>query len=97
MEQEGEVLHVRCHAGFGAEGLTTDTIPTDRSFAALVLSRGRTAYVEDLNQRPDLIIPVPKTGPPFKAVLASPKRPGVLWNSFSVDDFRVIGSVRGPG
>ena len=41
---------------------------------SLVLSRGRTAYIEDLAQRPDLAVPQPKTGEPFAAVLAAPLR-----------------------
>jgi PAS domain S-box-containing protein len=74
LEQDGDVLRVRCHYGFGPDGLVQEAVPMDRSFSALVLSRGRTAYVENLGQRPDLVIPQPKGGEPFKAVLSAPLR-----------------------
>ena len=74
LEQEGGRLMVRCHQGFGPDGPREDSVPLERSFAAMVLSRGRTAYIEDLAQRPDLPIPQPKTGEPFVSVLAAPLR-----------------------
>ncbi len=75
LEQDGnDALAVRCHHGFGADGLRDDTLPAGRSFSSLVLSRGRTAYIEDLGQRPDLVIPQPQHGDPFVAVLSAPLR-----------------------
>ena len=74
VEQEGDRLAVRCHQGFGPAGPRELTLPLERSFAALVLSRGRTAYVEDLSLRPDLVVPQPKDGRSFAAVLAAPLR-----------------------
>jgi PAS domain S-box-containing protein len=63
---------VRCHYGFGPDGLQTDFIPTDKSFATLVMEQGRSAYLEDLALRPELQIPQPKVGPPMASVLATP-------------------------
>jgi len=63
---------VRCHHGFGAEGPDDTPIPADRSFASLVLARGRTGYIEDISARPDLRIPQPKIGDPMVAILATP-------------------------
>ena len=76
LEQEGDQLVVRCHTGFGGEGLQADRVPMAQSFASLVLTRGRTAYIEDMALRPDLRIPQPKQGPPMVSVLAVPLRVG---------------------
>ncbi len=74
LEQDGDRLHVRCHHGFGAAGIREDQIPSSQSFAALVLSRGRTGYLEDVSLRSDIKIPQPVDGPPMAAVLAVPLR-----------------------
>ena len=74
VEQEGEALAVRCHHGFGPGGPANGSLPLEHSFASLVLSRGRTAFVEDLSLRPDLVVPQPAEGPRFAAVLAAPLR-----------------------
>jgi signal transduction histidine kinase len=87
VEQEGERLVVRCQQGFGADGPREDVLPLEHSFAALVLSRGRTAYVEDLAQRPDLVIPQPKAGPAFAAVLAAPLR-AIGWPVGTLEVYR---------
>jgi PAS domain S-box-containing protein len=74
VEQDGAVLKLRCYQGFGDEGPREDTLPIDRSFTSLVLSRGRAAYIEDISQRPDLAFPQPQAGKPFASVLAAPLR-----------------------
>ncbi len=74
LEQEGDALRVRCHHGFGPDGLREDVIPMNQSFAALVLSRGRTGYLEDIALRPDVRLPQPAVGQPVVAVLAVPLR-----------------------
>jgi signal transduction histidine kinase len=74
LEQEGDHLVVRCHHGFGPAGPASDRIEMSHSFASLVLTRGRTAYIEDVSLRPDLKIPQPKEGPPMVAVLGVPLR-----------------------
>ena len=72
LERKGDEMTVRCHHGFGAEGISDHPIPSDRSFASLILSRGRTGYIEDISARPDLRIPEPKVGDRFIAILATP-------------------------
>jgi signal transduction histidine kinase len=65
---------VVCQHGFGREGLEAERWTFKESFAALVLERGRTGYLEDIELRPDLRIPQPRTGPRMKSVLAAPLR-----------------------
>ena len=79
LEREGDDVVVRCHRGFGEdgigpEGIRSERFPAERSFAALVMARGRTGYLEDLALRPDLEIPQPAAGAPFASVLAAPLR-----------------------
>jgi PAS domain S-box-containing protein len=74
LEHDAGRLVVRCHEGFGPAGLRESSLPMDRTFSALVISRGRTAYIEDLRQRPDLVTPQPKEGEPYQAILATPLR-----------------------
>ena len=76
LEQVDDLLVVRCHTGFGDEGLESDRVPLAQSFASLALSRGRTAYIEDIALRPDLHIAQPRQGPPMVSVLAVPLRVG---------------------
>ena len=76
LEHEGNHLVVRCHHGFGPDGPVESSIPRAQSFASLVLTEGRTAYIEDITLRPDLRIPQPRSGPPFVSVLAVPLRAG---------------------
>jgi PAS domain S-box-containing protein len=75
-EPDGSRLTVRCHTGFGPLGPDAAAIPTADSFASLVLTRGRTAYIEDLALRPDLRVPQPKdpSRPRMASVLATPLR-----------------------
>lgn len=73
LERAERHLVVRCHHGFGG-ALDGGTIPLDRSFAAMVLAEGRSGYVENLAQRPDLMVPQPQGGPAVAAILAAPLR-----------------------
>jgi len=70
-ERRGDELVIVCHEGF-AGGPVKPSIPYSRSFASLVLDRGQTGYVEDIELRPDLEIPQPREGPRLRSVLASP-------------------------
>ena len=74
LERNGEQVTVRCHHGFGADGIQEATISLEQSFAALILGKGRTGYLEDIALRPDLQIPQPKVGEPMVAILATPLR-----------------------
>jgi PAS domain S-box-containing protein len=79
LEQEAGRLVVRCHHGFDSgagTALENEVIADEQSFAAIVMRHNRTAYIEDLGQRPDLRVPQP-TGPGarrFVSVLAAPLR-----------------------
>jgi signal transduction histidine kinase len=74
IEQRDDQMTVRCHHGFGPRGLQSDSIAPAESFASLVLSKGRTGYIEDISARPDLRIPQPVEGEPMVAILATPLR-----------------------
>jgi signal transduction histidine kinase len=87
LEQDGDHLRVVCHQGFGEGGPIDQALPVDRSFASLVLGRGRTAYIEDLRQRPDLVSPQPKGGEPFMSILAAPLR-AMGWPVGTVEVYR---------
>jgi signal transduction histidine kinase len=76
LEHQQDRLVVRCHHGFGPNGVNVESIPSTKSFAALVLSRGRTGYIEDISMRPDLVFLQPAEGPPMASVLAAPLRIG---------------------
>jgi PAS domain S-box-containing protein len=76
LEREDGVLKLACHHGFGPEGPREETIPLNQSFASLVLTRGRTGYLEDISLRPDMHFPQPRSGEAFAAVLAVPLRVG---------------------
>jgi signal transduction histidine kinase len=73
-ERRGNELVVICHHGFGEAGPAQDRLPHAQSFSALIMSLGQSGYLEDLELRKDLVIPQPKNGPPFRAVLATPLR-----------------------
>lgn len=70
VERVGDELVVRAPAGLD---LGQDRWPFGRSFAALVINQNQTGFVEDLDQRPDLIVPRPGTGQ-FRSILATPLR-----------------------
>jgi signal transduction histidine kinase/CheY-like chemotaxis protein len=72
LESHGDDLRVVCHHGFGPEGPDEETVPRARSFASLVMSVGQTAYVEDIELRPELRLPRARGEEPFRSVLASP-------------------------
>jgi signal transduction histidine kinase len=74
LEQCGPEAVVRCHHGFGEGGLLKDSLAIEQSFAAIVLSKGRTGYIEDMSLRPDLRLPQPRSGGPMVSVLATPLR-----------------------
>ncbi|HEX8522423.1 MAG TPA: ATP-binding protein [Tepidisphaeraceae bacterium] len=70
--KEGDDLNVKCHYGFGAEGISAEPVPYRDSFASLIISQMRSGYVEDLSLRPDLKFPRPASGEPMQAILAAP-------------------------
>lgn len=74
--RQGDDMVIVCHSGFGPDGPEVDRIPYSRAFAQLILERGRTGYIEDIELRPELSIPQPKTGPRHRSVLAAPLRVG---------------------
>lgn len=63
--------------------------PFADSFAAIMLERGRTACIEDISARPDLRLPIPAAGGPFRSVLATP----VWCEGEPVAAFEVYGSA----
>ncbi len=73
LSEEGGV-RVRCHHGFGSAGVAAEFVPGERTFAALVISQGRTAYLEDLSLRPDLEVlqPADPSMARMVSVLATP-------------------------
>lgn len=74
LERRDDQMIVRCHHGFGPRGVQSNSIAPGESFATLVLSKGRTGYIEDISARPDLRIPQPVEGDPMMAILATPLR-----------------------
>lgn len=58
--------------GFGLQSGQRAGIAFHESFTSRIIECGRTACIEDMDLRPDLKLPPPATGPPFKAVIASP-------------------------
>lgn len=89
LEREGDELKIRCHHGFGPDGLRSGTIPYSSSFSSRVMQLGQTGYVEDVRLLPDVQIPQPQNGPEFRAVLSTPLR----------IDGRTVGTIEayGPG
>ncbi len=71
LERVGDELVLRTQSG--SPKLTDVRRPFARSFAALVLEHNRTAFVDDLLARPDLVVPQP-AGCAFRSVLAAPLR-----------------------
>ncbi|MBB5350431.1 signal transduction histidine kinase/CheY-like chemotaxis protein [Haloferula luteola] len=65
-------LHLAGDAGFGLHGAVTPDIPFPDTFAALIFESSRTAFIEDVHTRPDLRLPQPGAGRPFRSILASP-------------------------
>jgi PAS domain S-box-containing protein len=74
LDRQGNLLVIPCHHAFGPAGIDSDTLPYAQSFASLIMSLGQTGYLEDLSMRPDLRVPQPREGEPFRSVLSSPLR-----------------------
>jgi signal transduction histidine kinase len=74
LEKHDEELRIVCHHGFGPEGPDTDSLPYLKSFSHLVMSRGQTGYLEDLQLRPELRVPQPREGERVRSVLSAPLR-----------------------
>jgi signal transduction histidine kinase/CheY-like chemotaxis protein len=72
IEQRDGQLSLRGHSGFGINGAIAETIDFHQSFASLIIERGQTAFLEDVDTRPDLRLPQPAAGKPFRSVLGSP-------------------------
>jgi PAS domain S-box-containing protein len=72
--RQGEQLSLPCYHGFGSNGAEAEIIPFAGSFTSLIMSLGQTGYLEDLTLRPDVHVPRPKAGEPFRSVIASPLR-----------------------
>lgn len=71
VERQLDRLVVRVHAG--AEDLRQREWAFPSSFAALVMEEGRTAFLDDIVARPDLVVPEPPSRK-FRSVLATPLR-----------------------
>lgn len=71
VERAGDDLVVLAQSGVGP--LDRERWPFARSFAAVVMAHDRTAFVDDLEARPDLIAPG-TAGRKFRSVLATPLR-----------------------
>jgi PAS domain S-box-containing protein len=74
LEKQGDRLDLPCYHNFGPDGAAAEALPLAQSFAALIMSMGQTGYLEDVRLRPELVIPQPRHGEPFRAVLSSPLR-----------------------
>jgi signal transduction histidine kinase len=71
VEKVGEEVRVR--ASVGLRLLGHERWPFEKSFAAVVMAHDRTASVEDLAARPDIIVPEPGRRR-FSSILAAPLR-----------------------
>jgi signal transduction histidine kinase len=72
--REGGTLRLVCQEGFGDQGPLESEFPYAQSFAALVLERNRTGFLEDVSLRPDLRGPQPHGPRRFQSILATPLR-----------------------
>ncbi len=70
--RHGDELRMHCHVGFGDDGPKDSHLPYANSFAALVVARGQAGFLDDVSLRPDLRLPEPRDGEPFRSVLAAP-------------------------
>ena len=66
------------HASTGFDTITRRSWPFKSSFAAVVMEHDKTAYVDDLRARPDLIVPetVDDVRSSYRSVLSTPIRSG---------------------
>jgi signal transduction histidine kinase len=71
MENDGKIA-LNGNSGFGLHGAVAPDFSFDESFSSLLLESGRTACIEDVEVRPDICLPRPGAGRPFRAVLGSP-------------------------
>lgn len=74
IERRGSEIEIICHHGFGPAGPKSKLISYSSSFSALIMSMGQTGYLENVDLRPELIVPQPVDAVPFRAVLATPLR-----------------------
>jgi len=70
--QEGGMVVVRGHFGFGERGLQELELPFSESLTAVVMDRRQPAYIKDLSLRPDLHFLQPASGELFYSVLSAP-------------------------
>jgi signal transduction histidine kinase len=70
--RDGNHMVVRCHYGFGPDGIRSERFPIGESFAELIFEQQRTGYLEDISLRPDLQLPQPANGDAVVSVLAAP-------------------------
>jgi len=98
VERVGDELVVLAHRGNITIGRSRWSFAN--TFASIVMAHDRTAFVEDLEKRPDLIVPHPP-GHRFRSILATPLRLqgkpiGVIKvysetpRQWSADEFRII-------
>lgn len=76
VERKLDRLVVRVHAG--AEEFRQVEWAFPNSFAALVMGEGRTAFLDDIAARPDLVVPEPPSRK-FRSVLGTPLRLRDQW------------------
>jgi len=69
-----DTLHLCAQVGVTIDGPTASCWPLTRSLARLVIQEGRTAALDDIALRPDLVFPQPAGGAPFRSILATPLR-----------------------
>lgn len=74
LERHDDELRIACHHGFGSGGPAAETIPLKSSFSALVMSVGQTAFLEDVQLRPELRLVQARDGESFRSVLSAPLR-----------------------
>ncbi len=65
-------LTLRGHYGFGMHGTLLEQPPFRESFAAQVMARGQTLFINDLSTRPNVKVAQPAAGKPFRSVLSTP-------------------------
>jgi predicted nuclease with TOPRIM domain len=73
VERCGDELVIRAQTG--VQRLQDSPWPLDRSFASVAMEHGRTAFIEDLSARPDLLLPDGGTHS-IRSILASPFKIG---------------------
>ena len=71
LRRDGD-LRVHCHVGFGDEGPKESRMPYANSFASLIIARGQAGFLDDLSLRPDVRLPEPCEGAPFRSALSAP-------------------------